>query len=354
MVVIGQWYGNAELLADLLRLAQNHLQHCTVDRIVGAIHQGRADRGAGLAKAVHAAFALLVASGIPRKVVMDHGVELFLQVDALGQAVGRDQQTTRGFAQRFDAALALLGREFAGDRVHGNAAELAIQMLAQVVGGGDVSTEHHRVEAVGDELLKVLGEQAQLGIALLARQLAGLGQQCMQVGVARISSRRHVVLIQRVLAAVEQGFQHLLRGVIHLPGKQAGLKRLYGCGGAGSHAAHQRQRAPEAQALAAGVIAGALHDVTAVVEHVLEEAVPVAAEVIDGLANFSLWEDAAVAPFIDVRAATLDEVLGELFAQLVLVVAAGRGELGEHRLEQGQQAVKGILVAAVRGRREQH
>ena len=79
-----------------------------------------------------------------------------------------------------------------------------------------------------------------------------------------------------------------------------------------------------------------------------------AAEVIDSLANFPFWENASIAPFIDVGAAALDEMLGELLTQLFLVVAPGRGELGEYWLEQGQQAIKRVLVATVWSRREQH
>ena len=57
------------------------------------------DLFAGLAVAVHAAFALLVARRIPRKVVVDDGVEMVLEVDAFAQAVGADEHALLGLGQ---------------------------------------------------------------------------------------------------------------------------------------------------------------------------------------------------------------------------------------------------------------
>ena len=111
---------------------------------------------------------------------------------------------------------------------------------------------------------------------------------------------------------------------------------------------------PQAQPLTAGVIACALSHVAAIIEHVLEELIPLACEAVGDFGGFPLREDAAVFPFIDVRAAALDEVLGKLLAQRFLIASASAGELGELGLEQGQQAVEGFLIAAMRGGGEQH
>jgi hypothetical protein len=60
----------------------------------GAHHQG------GLAVAVDAALALLVAGGVPREVVVDDGVEVLLEVDAFGEAVGGDEHAALGAVPR--------------------------------------------------------------------------------------------------------------------------------------------------------------------------------------------------------------------------------------------------------------
>ena len=74
-------------------LAQQHVEHDPVDRRVRAVEGDHADRRLGLAVAVDAALALLVAGRVPGEVVVDDGVEVLLEVDALGQAVGRDEHT---------------------------------------------------------------------------------------------------------------------------------------------------------------------------------------------------------------------------------------------------------------------
>ena len=100
VAAVGDRDGDAERLADLLVLAQQHVQHDPVDAVVGAVERDRADDGGALAEPVHAAFALLVPGRVPGQVVVDHGLEAVLQVHALGQAVGRDQHRTPGLVAR--------------------------------------------------------------------------------------------------------------------------------------------------------------------------------------------------------------------------------------------------------------
>src|SRR5690606_15373556 len=94
------------------------------------------------------------------------------------------------------------------------------------VGGGVRSAEYRGSEAVGDELLQVLAQQAQLGVVVLARQRAGLGQQGVQRRITGVGGGGDVVFVQVVFAAVEQGLQHVLGGVVDLFGQQAGVQRL--------------------------------------------------------------------------------------------------------------------------------
>ena len=90
----GHGHGDAGGLADGLVLAQQDVEDDAVDLVVRAVEGDRADDVLGLAEPVDAALALLVAGGVPRQVVVHDGVELLLQVHALGQAVGGDEHAT--------------------------------------------------------------------------------------------------------------------------------------------------------------------------------------------------------------------------------------------------------------------
>ena len=64
--------------------------------VVRAVERDDLDLGAALAVAVDAALALLVAGRVPREVVVDDRVEAVLEVDALGQAIGRHEHALAG------------------------------------------------------------------------------------------------------------------------------------------------------------------------------------------------------------------------------------------------------------------
>ena len=69
-----------------------------------------------LAEPVDAAFALFVAGGVPRQVVVDDRGEAVLQVDALRQAVGGDQQPRPVVGgEGVDAGFAFLRGQRPGD-----------------------------------------------------------------------------------------------------------------------------------------------------------------------------------------------------------------------------------------------
>ena len=65
VTIVRERHGHTEFLTDFLGLAEDDLQHRAIHRVVGAVNQRGPDDGAPLAEAVHAAFALLVAGGIP-------------------------------------------------------------------------------------------------------------------------------------------------------------------------------------------------------------------------------------------------------------------------------------------------
>ena len=102
--------------ADGAVLANQHLQNQGVDLVVRAVDGQHLHFGADLTVAVHAALALIQAGGVPRQVVVDHGAEVVLQVDALGQAVGGHQHAALGLGQFRDHGLRpLVGGQAARD-----------------------------------------------------------------------------------------------------------------------------------------------------------------------------------------------------------------------------------------------
>ena len=143
---------DAERVADRARLAQQHVEHDLVDLVVGAVEQDGLHLGARLAEAVDAALALLQAVRVPGQVVVDDGVEVLLEVDALGQAVGGDQDAPVVADQLLDPLAPLLVADLAGDRAHLEPVERPARSLGsyvgEVVGGGDEAAEHDRPEAV--------------------------------------------------------------------------------------------------------------------------------------------------------------------------------------------------------------
>ena len=135
-----------------------------------------------LAEPVDPAFALFVAGRVPRQVVVDDSLEVFLQVHAFGQAVGRDEHRSPRFVagQVPDPCLALVGGKHAGDgadRVGG--AEALGQVLGDVFGGVDEPAEDHRVVSLEQQLRDHLGQQCELGIGF-AFQGGGAARETLQ------------------------------------------------------------------------------------------------------------------------------------------------------------------------------
>ena len=109
---------------DLPHLAQQHIEHDAVDRVVGAVEQARLHLRRLLAEAVDAALALFQAVRVPGQVVVQDGGEVFLQVDALAEAVGGDQDARLVARHLLDALLAEVVGVFAGDDLEVELGEL--------------------------------------------------------------------------------------------------------------------------------------------------------------------------------------------------------------------------------------
>ena len=98
--LVGHRHRHAQLFPDLLGLAEDDVEHGAVHRVVGTVDErGPYDLGP-LAEAVDTPFPLLVAGRVPGQVVVDDGVEVLLEVDTLGEAVGRDEEPLLGLAEQ--------------------------------------------------------------------------------------------------------------------------------------------------------------------------------------------------------------------------------------------------------------
>ena len=163
-------------------LAEQHVEDDAVDAVVRAVDGDRPHLAVPLAEPVHAALALFVAGRVPGEVVVHDGLEVLLEVHALGQAVGRDQDGALRLVpgQTVDARHTLVRRQRpgdGGDRVA--VAQAPGQVLGDVFGGVDEAAEDHRVVPVEQQLLRGLLDQLELLVAG-AFELPGAGGETPQ------------------------------------------------------------------------------------------------------------------------------------------------------------------------------
>ena len=354
VALVGHRHRNAELFPDARRLAQDDLEHCAVHRVV-AVEERRAHGPARLAEAVDTTLALLVTRRVPREIVVNDGIELLLQVDAFRQAVGGDKNP--GALRRTElrhAPLALLGGHLAGHGVDGGARQARAEVAGHVARRRDEATEDHHVEPVLDQLRDLPRYSPELRVAPLAGEpLRLLDEPCQCRAVA---ARRglDVVRDQRVGLAVENATEKVLAGLVVEILARAGSQGEHGRGGARRRTAKERQRSPEVQTLPPLVAAPRLDRLGAVIEDIVEERLPGAAELVRHFLRFAAREDVAVAPLGDVGTPPLDEVAREAFAKPRALRARDFRQALEVAGEQAQQPVEGSVIAAVRRGGEHH
>ena len=157
---------DTEIALDRLVLADQHFEDHAVDGVVGAVVGDDAHLALLLAEAVHASFALLVAGRIPGEVVVQHRVEVLLQVDALGETVGADEhELTRLPDQLRDPSLALGRRKQARYRLDAHlGGQDGPQLLGHVIRGIDEAAEDDGVEPVVEQRLDLAGSALQFEI----------------------------------------------------------------------------------------------------------------------------------------------------------------------------------------------
>src|ERR1019366_2880795 len=109
----------------------------------------------------------------------------------------------------------------------------------------------------------------------------------------------------------------------------------------------------EVEPLAAFVRPGTPDHLGTVVENRAEELLPCTGQPIGQLLGLATSEKLTLLPFRNIRAAALDEMLGQAVAQPQAIVARRGRQVREIPIEQAEQPKERLLVAAVRGRGEQ-
>src|SRR5262249_40935169 len=112
-------HGDPERVTDRPVLAQEHVEDDAVDPVVSAEVGEDSDRARALPEAVDAPLALLVTGRVPGEVVVDDRVEVLLEVDSLGQAIGGDENALLDLGKRQHTLLPLGWWELASDRFDG-------------------------------------------------------------------------------------------------------------------------------------------------------------------------------------------------------------------------------------------
>src|SRR5512137_2539878 len=202
LAVHGHRHGDAKGVADGLVLAEQDIKDDAVNLIVRAVIGQDADFlfFIGLAEAVHAAVALLVTGRVPRQIVVNDGVELFLEVDAFAQAVGADENagTTIVAAQSFDSGGSLLGWELAGDASDLHFLEPGAQFRRDVFRCLDEAAKDDRLEAITEQRLETREKFGEFVVFVPAEfsGFAGEGEQPAAHGIVAlrfgVSARHHV------------------------------------------------------------------------------------------------------------------------------------------------------------------
>src|SRR5258706_16344407 len=83
----GHRHRNTQRAADCTMLADEHIEHNTVNRVVKPVVGDDSYLFARLPIAVHPSLTLFMARRVPREIIVDNPVEMLLQVDAFAHAV---------------------------------------------------------------------------------------------------------------------------------------------------------------------------------------------------------------------------------------------------------------------------
>jgi len=359
---------HAEVSADRVVLAEQDIEDDAVDTVVRAVEHEGADDLAGLAEAVHPALPLLVAGGVPGEVVVHHGLEVALQVDALGEAVGGDQHLaalSRPLGEVRDPCRALLRREFPGDDLHLDVpAQRGAQVLSDVVRRGDEPAEHDRVEVVPQEITYLGGEEGELGICRRCGcQVQGAAPEVAEgaastaggvLGV-RVRAGRCVRTVEGVVLDEVQNLRgsDRVRTLLRCCGRRGCPCLECGCcrGRRRCHRTQQTEGGPPADPLLQPCAGPVLHLPANVGEDVVEEGAVLGREGVGAFLGLPVLGELSVLAEVgaNVPSSPLNHVVREEAAAAFL----GEIDFLQAGVEEADEVPEGRVVPAVRCRRHE-
>ena len=159
------------------------VQNDAVDLVVRRRSSAPARSVRSVSEPVDTALALLMSGRIPGEVIVDHRLEVLLEVDTFRQTVGRDKDVSPRLGREFVDALHLV--HWAGEcrslMQRRCSSRGVAQMLGDVVRGVDELAEDDRVQALWANNSFDLGrQQRELGVVLRSGQLLGLASEGTQ------------------------------------------------------------------------------------------------------------------------------------------------------------------------------
>ena len=206
-------------------LLQENLENDSVYLIVATVERDRADPLRALTEPIHATFTLLMPGGIPREIVVDHSLEVRLQVHALGEAVGCDQDMPAGRRGEFvDAGDAFVRRQGSGDSANDDIlSQRLVQLLRNILGRVDESAEDDGGATLREQSLDFFHQNRDLTIRL-SFELACVGHEAPQL------SRRGVLLTLPGIGTRSrvQCFDGLVVGLVEHDGTPEGISFFSG------------------------------------------------------------------------------------------------------------------------------
>ena len=142
---------------------------------------------------------------------MHDSIEAFLEIDALGKAVGRDEDTLVVLSQQINPSPPFVRRKLTGDAHHLPTLEPLTQRPRHGLRGCDVAAEDHRAESLVQQGLKVLYQRLQLGVALRFRRQRGGGlDQLLQSRIANVGGGLDVIVRTIICLAIEHSLGNRL------------------------------------------------------------------------------------------------------------------------------------------------
>ena len=119
--------------------------------------------------------------GVPRQVIVDHHVEMFLEVDSLGQTV-RAYQNRNFFgdsSQLFNSEFSFFRGKRAGNSLNLCVSDFPTKLLDQIINSRNEATKNNRTTLIFDLVLEELNQGFEFMI-LLSRKFFSVFRKCTE------------------------------------------------------------------------------------------------------------------------------------------------------------------------------